>query len=213
MSQADLIIYGTLLAVALIAALLIWWGINSRKKQDALSRSLTADDIRELTRDERVGECFLWCIWQDRLSRTAFKLHVRDETGAELTVATRLFIPRHGVTVTYVVDGHPRECGWESLGSNRTLLKNADNGETLLACEHTLARERILDSDLTTERCQIQRLSLRKETRAVTMAGREIGQLFMVKKLHFHVLVLSVLPQTLTREEQLFILAGIGAGR
>lgn len=209
MSQQDLIIYGTLLTVSVLAGLIILWGINTRRKHDADSLELNAARVAELTRAERLDDRFLWAIWQDRLSHTDFKLHVRDQSDNELTVVTLFHIPRGDVKTEYSLNGHRRQLVRESLMSNRTLLRDPATGRVLSACVHEMRQERFMGPDLSTERFQLRNLSFKDETRALVIGDEVIGKLFLVKKLGYHVRVLSVKPGLLTLEEQLFVLAGI----
>jgi hypothetical protein len=204
--QADLIIYGTLVVLALLLGVLIWWGVRVRRLDDQKSRLLTVDEVRDLTAADRVGDRFLWCVWQDRLSASAFKLHVRDETGAELTVATKYLVPLDGVRMRYTLQGQGRRCVRGKLLSNRSFLLPDDSATPLMACAHETLRLTLLGSDLETERCRVGGLSLRTEERTITQEDRDVGKLFMVKTLKYHVLILSLLPDVLTLEEQLFLL-------
>ena len=206
MQQADLIIYGTLIAVSVLVGALIWWGVCVRRQDDQESSSLTVEEVRDLTAADRVDHRFLWCIWQDRLSASAFKLHVRDETGAELTVATKHLAPLDGVRMRYTLHGQGRRCVGEALLSTRSLLLPHDSATPLMACAHETLSLTLLGSDLQTERCRVGRLSFRTEERTITQEGRDVGKLFMVKTLKYHVLILSLLPDVLTLEEQVFLL-------
>lgn len=209
MTQEDWIIYGTLAVVTLIVIVMIVWGVRVRREQDARSLALTAAEIKALTQKERVGDTFLWCIWQNRLSSSHFYFHVINENDETLTEARLYFIPQNGMKAEYRFNGKNYRIMRESLASTRTLLVANSDMTPLMAMNHTMGSEHLLASDLKTERCKIHNLNLFKETRRISVGERDIGAVFMVKQLDFHVRVLSLRPNTLTLEEQLFLLVDL----
>ncbi|MEZ5658408.1 MAG: hypothetical protein R3E83_07710 [Burkholderiaceae bacterium] len=204
MSEQDLIIYSSLATVAVIFGLIVWFGVRARRRHDEESRTLSVDQVRELTARDRLGEHFLWCIWQGRLSGSHFTLKFFDETGRPIADATLLFIARGDVRSHFSREGVGYEIARKSLASNISLLRVQDSGEILMGCEHGMSRDRILARDLVTESFRIEPVKLIKETRSLMSGEREIGRMFHAKGLDYHVLVLSTLPDTLTIEQQLF---------
>jgi hypothetical protein len=209
LTREDQIIYGTLLVVGLLLALIIWWGIGVRKEQDTQSRDLTVEAVMKLVGDRLYGDRFLWCIWQGLLSASEFRLHVKDEKGRELTVLTVHHIPKGRVIKEYEWAGRHLEYFSESLLSTRMLLRDAGSGEVLYSCR----RETFLDifyqglSDH--EICRVPSTSVLKDYRPVLRNDHEIGRLLMPEDLRIHLPVLTLENDTLPTDQQLFLLAGL----
>jgi hypothetical protein len=209
MTKEDQIIYGTLLVVAVVLALIIWWGISVRKSQDAESRELKVDEVLRLVRDRLFGDSFLWCIWQGRLSGREFRVHVKDEQGSEITVITIHHIPKGVVLKEFDWAGKHYEYIRESLLSTRMLLRERGSGEILLSCHHQGMKDIFYRGKGEEEICRVPYTSVLRDYRPVIRNDREIGRLFMPEGLDFHLPVLSVEAEALPTVQQLFLLAGL----
>jgi hypothetical protein len=209
MTREDQIIYGALLVVAIVLVLIIWWGIRVRKSQDAESLDLGVDEVLGLVRDRLIGDSFLWCIWQGRLSGREFRVHVKDEVGSELTVIRIHHIPQGVVLKEFDWDGKHYEYIREGLLSTRMLLSESGSGEILFSCLHQTMKDIFFIGAGEEEICRVPYTSVFRDFRPVIRNDREIGRLFMPGEPEFHLPVLSIEAQALSTIQQLFLLAGL----
>jgi hypothetical protein len=209
LTREDRIIYGTLLVVAVLLVLIIWWGIRVRKAQDVASREITLDEVLQLVQGRLFADTFLWCIWQGRLSGKEFSVHIRDQSGAELTVMTLHHIPRGGVLKEFDWAGKHYEYAKQNLLASRILLRDSASGEVLCSCQHRTFTLIFYAGQSDQEIFRMPYTTVFRDYRPVIRNGREIGRLIMPGQLHFHLPVLSLEENTLSREQQLFLLAAI----
>jgi hypothetical protein len=147
LTQADLVIFSTLLIVSVLVVMMAVWGIRSRAELEEEGLELNAAEVRKRLGGQLLGPRFMWGVWQKLLSATELRLLLHDETGALVTEVTYFHIPLNGVLQSFTLDGRELQCVKAGVLSGRSVLRDAVTREVLLSCDSGTFRNTIYRGD------------------------------------------------------------------
>ncbi len=206
MKHADIIIYGTLLTVAVLVILIAWWGIRGARKLETIGRHLTVDKLRSVIGSDLQNGPFMWGIWQKLLSAKNFHLLLHDAEGVLLTKIVFSHLPMDGVLQDFTLNGRRYECVNEGLLTGRSLLRDAQSGEIVLSCQHGMRYNTFYRAKSDDVLFRIKHGSVFKGYSVIIRGDdSEIGRLFSVHHPDCYARVLSLCAPALSLVEQCFI--------
>lgn len=137
MSEADLVIYGTLITLGILVLCLAIWGIRNARRAEIASRSITADWVRQWAGDNlQPGQAFVWGVWQKVLAAAQMDLHLHTDQDQPLMHIEFFTLPRSGVVERFSLAGITYDCVREGIITGRVLLRETQSQTVILSCEH-----------------------------------------------------------------------------
>lgn len=212
-SDADLVIYGTLLTVAVIVALMSWWAIREERRRETTDRHVTVDTVRRAADARLQGGPLAWGIWQQLLSIRELRLRLHDDRGDPVTEITFFHVPLDGVRQAFALDGRRYACVNEGLLRGRSWLRDEASGEIVLSCRHRNWRTDFYRGTGDDLLFSIRHGTLFTPHSTLLRGDEEIGRLFSVYEPHCHARVLSLRAPGLSRLEQCFVFVSLPGRR
>ncbi len=195
MSEADLVITGALIAVAIAFGLILRWGLRARRAQEAEGQALTVAQLREQLGPKLLDGPLIWGVWQGLLSSREMRLVVRDGEGAPVTEIVRPLRPLNSTPPSFEWAGRRYESVPRGVLSTRSLLRDAQSGEVLFSCEHRAFRLTLFRGDGDELLFALTHLTVFHAHARLMRQGREIGRLLRPHEGVGAPLVLSLRPQ------------------
>lgn len=212
MKQADLVIYGTLLVLAVFVTLLSWYGIRSTQKAETAGPQWTVEELRKLAGSRLPDDQFVWGVWQGLLSIEKLRLVVRDAKGAPLTEIVFFELPMDGVLQAFTLEDRRYECVNEGLVSGRSWLRDAQSGEIVLSCQHRALSNTFYRATSDEELFTMKHGSVFKGYSSLLRGNTEIGRLFTLQHKEGKSLVLTGGMPLLSLLEQCFVFVSLPRG-
>jgi hypothetical protein len=207
-TQTDFIIYGTLITVVIVIALIAWWGIRSAHEAEAAATSLTAEKLRTIARSRLLPGPLSWGAWRDVNTVNQKRMEITDANDARITTVYFPPLPVSGVMEHFELDGKRYEIVNEGIVSGRVWLREAGTGDVVLSCTHHVGRITIYRGKTDIEVVRIHSPGLISEISKMMRGDEKIGHLFYDRTCH--VRVISLQRPSLSVLEQCFAMIAQG---
>lgn len=205
-TQQDLIVYGSLLAVAALAALVIWLSIRTRRRYEQLAADLDAGQVRALAGALLTGQEFLWGTWENTLALRQDQLRIRDQDDREIACVVRYTVAPDGVRREFDWEGRRLQLVTEGGWSPRTVLRERGSKRVLCCCRRRRLQTHYFTGAEEQPRWRIPYTSVFHRYWSIRQGSRETGRFFLLPGVPYFVPVITVQQESLTPLEQIFIM-------
>jgi hypothetical protein len=209
LSEADAIIYSTLVGVVALVAWLSWVRISGARQAEVASGDVSLEAVRRAVDRQLEGRELVYGVHQGRLSVKAQRMRIHDAEGGLLTEVVFHGVPLNGVLQSFTLDGREYRCVNEGLLSGRSLLCDVERNEVVLSCQHGTPRNSFFRARSDDELFQVQLGSVFKGYSTLKRNGQEAGRLFDAHLPDCRVRVLALEGPVLSRLEQCFLLLSL----
>lgn len=208
MTDADVVIYSTLIVLTIVVAALSWWGIRLSRQTEAESGALTIDKLRAAAGSKLLPGPLLWGTWLGVNSIHDRRLILRDGAGSVVTEISYVAVPLAGVICSFEFEGTRYEYLGEGVVSGRMWLRDANTSDVVLSCQHAVRVRTIFRGKSDIEIARLHNPGLISEVGDLTLGYQKIGKLFYQRQCHAR--VLSLQRPSLSVLEQCFIMITAG---
>ncbi|MDA0782044.1 MAG: hypothetical protein PQ612_05435 [Rickettsiales bacterium] len=213
MTQEDIIIYGTLSVISIITGIIIWWGVRVTKEQEQEGINLKVEQVIKHYGTRISSKEFLWGIWVGRFSVKQMELFIKNQKGDDVAKITFHSIPQGDATRTIEIGSQKYDCINNGAVSNRSSLKDCNDGKVLMTCEHKTLNQVFYEGQSDKIKFTKYGTSVLKDFQTIKIGEREVGQLISMLEFKCDALLLTLPVRDITLPEKLFILACIPRGR
>lgn len=206
-NQDLLMVIAVLAGVAVTTCVLVVVGVRARRAHDADGRALRGADVARACGDLLGTSDFLWSVWQDTASAKAMKLLLRDADDRVISTMDVPSIPTDGVLKRFHLGGRRYEIYKAGLMSNRTCLREAEEGTVLFSADHGMRRTTFFAGEGEREMFVMPVTSVLRRVRPIEARGREVGRIVKGLRGHPYARVLSLPDEYASIVAKVFILA------
>lgn len=193
--------------IAVFTLLLTVVAVRVRRAGDAESLALRAAQVLAECKELLVGQDVLWAVWQDTAKAASMTILVRDVRDAVVSKVTVVAMPLNGVLRRFELDGKQYEIYKPGAMSSRTCLREAGTSTVLLSAVHRTFRTTYFRGDDEAELFVAPMGSVFSRYIPLQLGNDELGRLIVGIKNNSLVRVLTVRERSLSRLEQVFLLA------
>ena len=202
MTEADAVIFGTMICLAVVVALLSWYGIRINRQAEVEGGALTFDRLRTTVGPRVLPGPLIWGVWFAANSFNGLRLELKDRRDKPVTAIWFSPVPQDGVIQHFELEGTRYECVSGNLGSGRMWLRNASTGEVVLSARYRTLDVLVYQGKTDRLRVHIHRSGLISELGELTCGPEKLGHYF--REMRCHACVISLHTPSLTVLEQCF---------
>ena len=180
MTEADWVIYGTLITLTVVVTLMSRWALRNARASEATAKTWTAEQVQRLAAPLLLDGPWIWGCWFGRAGISGLSLDLQTAQGQALCRIESPTLPRQGVRRHFELEGQRYECVSAGAFSSRSLLRVAGSGQVVLRGHHGLLRTRIERESGGEPVCELRLRSVFHRYSPLMRGEEEVGRLFIV---------------------------------
>lgn len=210
MGEVFLYLTGFLLLIAVLAAVLLYFGKRSTKKHESEAMAARAESVVDLYGKYLLGDDFIWAVWQGRADFAEKTILVRDEKNQEVSV---IHCPNFPVGTSEIrwfeFEGKRYAQHKTSNFSVRMEYRELGSPTAIYSSKHSF--NKIFIYHRNTDQLMVTMIfgSVFSKYHRILRGNVEIGRIISSEKIDAYSRVITCLPGHLSKLEQIILLAAI----